>query len=240
MIQETVIQQNAAPAPGFAGPTKQQIVKATLVALAVAVVILFTAVLPAEYGIDPLHTGAALGLTNLAKSNGAGSAAAPREQVSVQSSVESNPTIVAGTNGEAPTIKGVYVEQPHRYKIDSREINLQSGEGMEIKYHMTQKAGMVYSWTASKKVQYEFHGEPDTKPAGAVEDYFESYEKDDQAGKEQSNGTFTAPSTGIHGWFWENRSGGPVTIKLVTAGFYDYIMQNKDDVKTHLQPSDPK
>ena len=46
-------------------PPTRAIVKATLIALAVALVILFTAVLPAEYGKDPLHTGAALGLMNL-------------------------------------------------------------------------------------------------------------------------------------------------------------------------------
>jgi hypothetical protein len=53
-------------------------------------------------------------------------------------------------------------------------------------------------------------------------------------------GTFVAPSTGIHGWFWENQSLEPVTIKLVSSGFYDYIMQNLNDVKTRLQPADPK
>jgi hypothetical protein len=105
---------------------------------------------------------------------------------------------------------------------------------------MNQKAGMVYSWTASKKVLYEFHGEPDKKPAGAPEDYFESYEKDDQAGVTESHGTFMAPSTGIHGWFWENRSEGPISIKLITAGYYDFILQNKDDVKTRLKPTEPK
>ncbi len=58
--------------------------------------------------------------------------------------------------------------------------------------------------------------------------------------KGKSHGTFTSPSTGIQGWFWDNEADGPVTIKLVTAGFYDYILQNKDDVKTRLQPSEPK
>ena len=111
---------------------------------------------------------------------------------------------------------------------------------MEIKYHMQKGAGMVYSWTANEKVFYELHGEPDVKPAGASEDYYESYEKDDTVGKNQSHGTFTSPSTGIQGWFWENGTTSPITIKLVTAGFYDYIMQNKDDVKTRLQPTDPK
>jgi hypothetical protein len=111
---------------------------------------------------------------------------------------------------------------------------------MEIKYHMQSGAGMVYSWTASSKVQYEFHGEPDAKPAGAPEDYFESYEKDDKVGIAESHGTFAAPSTGIEGWFWDNESTDIVKVKLVTAGFYDYILQNRDDVKTKLEPTDPK
>ena len=101
-------------------------------------------------------------------------------------------------------------------------------------------AGMVYFWTANGNVLYEFHGEPDAKPAGAPEVYFESYAKDDKAGKDQTHGTFTAPSTGIYGWFWENQSDRPITVKLFSAGFYDYIMQNKDDVKTRLQPSELK
>ncbi len=39
--------------------------KATIVAVIVAVVVLVVAVLPAEYGMDPLGTGDALGLTAL-------------------------------------------------------------------------------------------------------------------------------------------------------------------------------
>jgi hypothetical protein len=64
--------------------------------------------------------------------------------------------------------------------------------------------------------------------------------QNDTVGKDQSHGTFVAPSTGIHGWFWENQSLEPVTIKLISSGFYDYIMQNLNDVKTRLQPADPK
>ena len=110
---------------------------------------------------------------------------------------------------------------------------------MEIKYHMQKGAGFVYSWTSTAKVVFEFHGEPEQKPAGAVEDYYESY-KNDTVGNDHRHGTFVAPSTGIHGWFWENQSAAPVTIKLVSSGFYDYIMQNLNDVKTRLQPADPK
>jgi hypothetical protein len=211
-------------------PSKIKILKATVVALLVAMVVLFTAVLPAEYGIDPLGTGAALGLTGLAESGA--SAAVP--------AVTGGP--LAAPVIEAPVVKGAFIAQPNRYKIDSREIKLASGDGIEIKYHMQKGAGMVYSWTAtpSELLFYEFHAELDTKPAGAPADYYESYDKDDQVGKAQSNGTFIAPSTGIHGWFWENQTGVDVTLKLVTAGFYDYIWENKDDVKTRLQPAEPK
>jgi hypothetical protein len=218
------------------GPSKQQIAKATAVAAVVAAVIFFTVVLPAEYGKDPLHTGAALGLMNLSKSATAATNSSP---VTVDATPAA-PVREAGAAGEAPVIKGTFVAQPSGYKVDSRELKLGVGEGMEIKYHMQKGSGMVYSWTANNKVQYEFHGEPDVKAAGAPEDYFESYEKDDAVGATQSHGTFTAPSTGIQGWFWDNETKGPVTIKLVTAGFYDYILQNKDDVKTRLQPADPK
>jgi len=214
-------------------PSKTQILKATGLAALVAVIIFFTIVMPAELGKDPLHTGAALGLMNLSKPVNAAATA-------TIDATPAAPTLEAGAAGEAPTIKGTFVAQPDRYKIDSRELKLGPGEGLEIKYHMQKGAGMVYSWTANAKVLYEFHGEPEVKPAGAPEDYFESYEKDDAVGKKQSNGTFTSPSSGIQGWFWDNESRAPVTVKLFTAGFYDYILQNKDDIKTRLQPTELK
>lgn len=43
------------------------LVKATLLAMGVATIILVTVVLPAEYGIDPLGTGERLGLTDLSR-----------------------------------------------------------------------------------------------------------------------------------------------------------------------------
>jgi hypothetical protein len=217
-------------------PSKKRILEATGLAALVAVIIFFTVVMPAELGKDPLHTGAALGLMNLSKSVDA----APTAPAVTIDATPAAPTVQAGAAGEAPTIQGTFVAQPDRYRIDSRELKLGPGEGLEIKYHMQKGAGMVYSWTANAKVQYEFHGEPDVKPAGAPEDYFESYEKDDAVGKNQSNGTFTSPSTGIQGWFWDNESRAPVSVKLFTAGFYDYILQNKDDVKTRLQPTELK
>ena len=53
-------------------PSLGKIVAATVVALIVACIILVTVVLPAEYGIDPLGTGKALGLGDLATGSPAG------------------------------------------------------------------------------------------------------------------------------------------------------------------------
>ena len=138
-------------------------------------------------------------------------------------------------------MKGAFIPQAQGYKLDSREIKLAPGEGMEIKYNMKKGAGLIYSWSASGKLQFEFHGEPNVKPAGKEgTDYYETYDIDNQAGKDQAHGTFIAPSSGIHGWFWENKNPTPVTLKLVSAGFYDWIFHNRNDKETALKAMDPE
>src|SRR5438046_4420286 len=114
--------------------SKGAIARAALIAMAVALLILFTTVLPAEYGIDPLKTGAALGLTGISKA--ADSATAGRA---------------------TPVQTGIYTAQPNIYKVDSEDLGLRPGEGVEMKYHMQKGAGMVYAWKATGKIQFEFH-----------------------------------------------------------------------------------
>src|SRR3984885_1233263 len=143
-------------------PSKKAIAKATAIALIVAVVILFTAVLPAEYGIDPLGTGKLFHLTDLAKAT--------------ESKPEAKPAVGARPVA-APA--GIYIAQPGIFKTDSEDLSLMPGEGVEIKYHMQKGAGMLYSWKATGQVAFEFHGEPDNKPN---KDYFESYELNEKAG----------------------------------------------------------
>lgn len=193
--------------------SKPAIAKATVVALAVALFLLFAAVLPAEYGYDPLKTGKLLGLTGIAASsadpNAKGRAAA----------------------APAPGQAGVYTPQSKTYKVDSEDFQLMPGEGVEMKYHMQQGAGMVYAWKASGKLAFEFHGEPDNKPN---KDYYESYQLDDKTGKAESYGSFTAPTTGIHGWFWQNKGDKDVMFHLTVAGFFDsakmYVDGKPEDI----------
>jgi hypothetical protein len=174
-------------------PSKGAIVKATLIALGVAVMLLFTVVLPAEYGVDPLRTGRLLRLTGIAQSDASGGRA-------------------------IPVNAGVYTLEPGTYKVDTEDIGLHPGEGFEIKYHMQRGAAIVFAWKADGPVQFEFHGEPDKKPKP---DYFESYLLDNKLGRDRFYGTFIAPTTGVHGWFWQNKTQKDVRMHLSVSGFFD-------------------
>jgi hypothetical protein len=219
MEQITVEDQNQ---PKIEAPSKRALVRATGIALLVALVLLFTAVLPAEYGFDPLKTGAALGLTGIS-------------QAQVQAQVKETKGAVPTP---APGQTGVYTAQPRIYKVDSEDFQLPPGEGVEMKYHMEKGAGMVYGWKADGKLQFEFHGEPDQKPN---KDYFESYELDDKAGRDSSYGSFTAPTTGIHGWFWKNNGKKEVQFHLTVAGFFDSAkMFSGDDPPSNMPVEDAK
>jgi hypothetical protein len=176
--------------PSIQAPSKSRIAAATVFALVMASIVLVTAVLPAEYGIDPIGAGAALGLTDLSTGEAAG-----------------QPGLIQ---------TGVNVPQNGVYKVDAQDFGLSPGQGFEFKYKMEQGAVMVYSWKADGVLEFEFHGEPDVKPN---KDYYDSYVLD-KAGKSESYGSFTAPSTGVHGWYWKNNGNTVVNFRLTTAGFY--------------------
>ena len=203
-------------------PSMSTLIKATGIALAVALIILFTAVLPAEYGFDPLKTGAALGLTGISQA---------------QALAKDAKEVKGAAPTPAPGQTGVYQPEAKIYKVDSEDFVLRPGEGMEMKYHMQKGAVMVYGWKANGKLSYEFHGEPDQKPN---KDYFESYELDNKVGKDASYGSFTAPSTGIHGWFWENKSDKEIQFHLTVAGFFDSAKMSAGGPPENMPVEDAK
>ena len=184
----------------LAGATRPRIVMATVLACVVALGVLVVAVLPAEYGIDPLGTGRALGLTALASTE--------TEPAAAPSTLE---TVRAGVN----------TPQRGQLASDTFTVELRPYEGVEYKYRVEQGGGFVYAWTASAAVGYDFHGEPDGAPAR----YAESYGKSEGR---SAQGVFVAPTPGIHGWFWENKGAGRVTVTLTTSGFYSSSTEYRD------------
>ena len=101
-----------------------------------------------------------------------------------------------------------------QFKQDAIEIQLQPKEGMEYKYRLEKGAGFVYSWTATAPLHCEMHSVPD----GAPSTFAETFEKLDDRGA--GHGNYVAPFPGIHGWYWQNRTKEPATLKMTTAGFY--------------------
>ncbi len=100
------------------------------------------------------------------------------------------------------------------YRVDTIEFQLSPFESVEYKYGMQKDQAMVFRWRASGSLVSDMHSEPAIGPPG----YAESF---DQRRGEQASGTYVAPFTGIHGWFWENRGAKAVSVTLHTAGFYD-------------------
>ena len=129
-------------------PSKARLAWASLAALLVAGIVLVTAVLPAEFDMDPLGTGEALGLVVL---SGSGS-------------------------GVIPIRPDGLIAHRSSFRIDQRTFELGPGEFVEYKYRLEQGRSMVYSWTASFWVRSEMHSEADGAPAGTAE-FFEVAEE---------------------------------------------------------------
>jgi|SRR5688572_7232590 len=175
---------------------RNRIAVAAGAALLAAGLILVMFVLPAEYGVDPLGTGARFGLVELGVTG---------------QQVEALTAASAAGAGEAPIV----VPQERAFKQETVDFKVGPREGMEYKYRLDKGEALLYSWKSTGPVNFEFHAEPDGAPAG----YAQTYEKVDAVA--QASGTLTAPFSGIHGWFWENTSDREVTVTLSSAGYYN-------------------
>ena len=179
-------------------PSRRQLITTTLIALAVAGVIVVTVVLPAEYGVDPTRVGQLLGLTDMGKSKSA-----------------------AATVGVAPADAAgdasVMHDHKNKFFTGRVEIELVGYEELEYKAALVKGEPLLYTWTAQGgPVYFEFHGEP--TEGKWPEGFYQSYQIGESS--EGEAGSFIAPFTGVHGWYWRNPGDKPVTITLQAAGYY--------------------
>ena len=132
-----------------------------------------------------------------------------------------------------PTRAGADFPGTMAFARDTRTFKIAPLDGVEFNYRMEKGGMMVYSWKASDFVTWDFHGEPKGAKAG----YAESYATGE--GKE-GNGGFMAPASGVHGWFWENQGGKPVTVTLTTAGHYTEGLLTMPDDSRAPKPFNPR
>jgi len=196
---------------------KKEIIKAVLFALVLGIIILVSAVLPAEYGIDPIGTGKLFGFSKLYVPENAG------ENQLGQTTQETFPLIKMEKAGSGPDVaRPVEADNPapekqYAEREDTIEVIVPAGKGIEYKIYMLKYGKMKYEWTTDKGTVYlDFHGE--VKQQKEVNDvYFESYTL---AYSNNMVGTFYAPFEGKHGWFFRNNENTDITVTLKLKGQY--------------------
>ena len=192
-------------------PSTKQLVRSTLIAAGVAVVILVTAVLPGEYGVDPTGIGRVLGLTQMGEVKQQLAAEAEADAAAAPAVAETEVEIeaVAADVAEAPAAA------PASEWRDEVTLTLAPGEAAEIKLVMKAGETAGYAWAAkSGALNSDLHG--DGKGGQAT-----SYRK----GRAESSdsGDLTAAFDGSHGWFWRNRGDAPVELVLQVRGEYSQV-----------------
>jgi hypothetical protein len=172
-------------------------------ALGVALLVLFAAVLPAEFGRDPTGLGRATGLARLW---------APRE-------------VPLAAADEVPLAR----QYAGHVRTDVIEIPLKAASGtpadfqIEYKVRMPRGATLLYEWQVlgarhADDLYFDFHGH--TLASGRQDITVATYR---QGNGRAEQGALTAPFDGIHGWFFQNGGLTPVVVRLKLTGFYELV-----------------
>lgn len=189
-------------------PSSKQLLKSTMLAAIVAVVLLVCVVMPAEYGIDPTGAGKVIGLQRMGEIK----VSLAREEAADRAQDKETLDQSATTTTEA---KAVPTQQNHEMQVV-----LAPDEGTEIKLAMAEGGTVKYEWwTDGGKATFDAHA--DSK-ALAID--YHSYSK---GSEEKMAGSLEAAFDGSHGWYWRNRTSEPLTITLKTDGMYSTIRHMK-------------
>jgi hypothetical protein len=208
-------------------PSSRALLRSTAIAAGVALLLLVTVVLPAEYAIDPTGVGRVLGLTEMGEikmalaaeaeadaaadaartaTPAASSGAAPAPALVAATPTPAAPSATAGADSSAANS---HVTQVALQPGQGREIKLAMQEGARVNYEWTVEGGVVNSDTHADRPGTPYHG----------------YAK----GRNQASdrGVLVAAFDGKHGWFWRNRGDAPVTVTLRTSGDYQDLQEVK-------------
>jgi len=188
-------------------PTSMQLLKATVVAIAVAFILIVVVVLPAEYGSDPTGMGKILGLKEMGeiKMSLLDESHKESSQQNTTSSIEIDHTEEVMVN--------------NTINKDVVEITIEPGQAIEIKLEMKSGSLVQYEWKTIKGgLNYNLHGD-----GYKGSQQFISYKKGRMVPSD--SGELKAEFDGYHGWFWRNREKFSVTVSLQTSGDYIQIKQ---------------
>lgn len=181
-----------------------RLIAATLGALALGVLIVLGAILPAEFNQDPLGVGKLSGLSRLW---------APDDKT-------------VDTKGGTGPLARDYETLP---RTDIVEIPLggfltgRNNSELEYKVRMQKGATLIYSWQvigADRADEFHFDQHGHTTPKNGEQMVVATYK---QAFGLKQQGSLTAPFDGIQGWQFVNSSEKPVVVRVKLTGFYELV-----------------
>jgi len=207
-------------------PSTAKLIKSTILAAGVAVVLLVGVVMPAEYGIDPTGIGKLTGLkkmgeikTSLAKDAAAeaekelANAASPtpiltEKPVQIVEEITPPPAAITTPPVTTPPVTTLNHE---------KTFTLADNGWTEIKLKMRKGDKADFIWfTDGGRANFDIHADSKTLKID-----YHNYAK---GSKLRDEGILEAKFDGSHGWFWRNRSGKTMTITLNTSGEYQDIV----------------
>jgi len=189
-------------------PSSSQLLKSTIIALAIAGVLLLCVVIPAEYGTDPTGVGKLLGLKKMGEIKTKLKIEAINEDQKLYESIS--------TNEEKRDSF-----QKSITKKDITELVIAPDDAIEIKLEMQQGSSVKYKWTTNDRgLNYNLHGDGYKGSQKST-----TYKKGRMTTTD--NGELKAEFDGYHGWFWRNRNSEIVTVILETDGEYIQIRRIK-------------
>jgi hypothetical protein len=203
------------PTAGFEPPSGKRIALSALVACVVAGIVLVTAVLPAEYGVDPTGIGRALGFTALSE---------PVRTIEITDVIGGNEAIreveIPDFGDPVPLPNpAIHQDQDGPPRSDRLVVTIPPEGETEVKTVLRQSKVIEYTWSVDRGAVFsQLHGH--NPEFGS--DFWVLYRQHDE-GSGQS-GSLVAPFDGEHGWYWLNYNEFPVTITLEVTGFHDDIV----------------
>jgi hypothetical protein len=216
-------------------PSTSKLIKSTMLAAVVAVVLLVTVIMPAEYGIDPTGLAEMTGLKRMGeirislaeeaeadaklskvkRTEAASVAAVVTKEETTQTITAVDPSVEVTIDAALPLAAAA---DTINVAVQNHEMifSLAPDEGTEVKVTMIKGAKVTYVWqTDGGKSNFDVHG--DSKKLKI--NYHPYYKGTDSKGE----GTLEAAFDGGHGWFWRNRTKKNLTITIKTSGEYTDI-----------------
>lgn len=172
-------------------------------------------VLPAEFGVDPLGTGKAFGLTKLSEPGMSEEMIRGAKRTGVLTLADQPPT---------------------QEQWDDRwEVTLAPYEGIELKYTLDEGGAMDFAWRATAPVEYDLHSHPFEGGVDLTEGYA-------VGSAERQQGRYVAAFSGLHGWFFQNRTLEPVTVTVSASGAMtgSKVYQSGGEQERPLEPARPE